>query len=420
MLEDDKMKSASAPETSEVKVEPQKNLRVKVFRSFSEMEAIADAWRAWQFHPNSDLDFYKTIHSLRPEIQRPHALAVYLDDVLDAILIGRIEKAHVGESFGYAQVLNPKAKRLTLIHAGFLGNTSEANSRALLAEILATLKNGEADLAVLSHIPTDAPLFHLASKTPGFLTRDHRIRLQPHRSMEIPASVDELYQRFSAKVRKNLKWQNKKLLTDFENQVRIETFREKTTLDKMFADIEIVAQKTYQRGLGVGFMDSPEMRTRMNLSSEKGWLRAHVLYIREKPCAFWVGTQYQGVFHSDFMGFDREYSKYSPGMFLVLKVIEGLCQPDLARTVSEINFGLGDAQYKEILSTRDWVEGYVTIFAPSLKGLRLNLLVTPPALISDWAKAFLTKSGFLQRVKSKWRRKIAPKNKPSNKDLPDE
>ena len=384
------------------------NVHVKVFRSFSEIEAISETWRAWQFHPNSDLDFYKTIHSVRPEIQRPHVFAVYRNAVVNALLIGRIEKVHVGQSFGYAQVLNPKAIRLTLIHAGFLGNQSEANSRVLVSEILAALRNGEANLAVVSNIATDSPLFDLAVKTPGFLTRDHCLMMQPHRSMEIPANVDELYQRFSGKVRKNLKWQNRKLLTDFENQVRIETFCDKVTLDRMFADIEIVAKKTYQRGLGVGFMDTPEMRRRMNLAAEKGWLRAHVLYIGEQPSAFWVGTHYKEAFHSDFMGFDREYAKYSPGMFLVLKVIEGLCGPQPNRPVKQIDFGLGDAQYKEILSTRDWTEGLITIFAPSLTGLRLNLMTTPPALISNWAKAMLAKFGFLQKVKSAWRRKIAP------------
>jgi Acetyltransferase (GNAT) domain len=397
-----------------VKSSTGRNLHVKVFRSFVEIETVSKAWRDWQSHPNSDIDFCRTIHAIRPEILHPQVYAIYRDGIIDALLIGRIEEVHVGRDFGYVKVLNPKARRLTLIHAGFLGNKSTDNAELFVKEILASLRRGEADLAVVSHINTNSPLFKAAAQTPGFMTRDHRVSTQLHRSMEVPGSVEELYQRFSGKVRKNLKWQNKKFVTDFENQVHIEMFRDHAELDQMFRDIEQVAQKTYQRGLGVGFMDTPEMRSRMKLSADKGWLRAFVVYVRERPCAFWVGTLYNEVFHSDFMGFDREYAKYSPGMFLVLKTIEGFCEVQPQSIVKEINFGLGDAQYKEILATREWREAFVSIFAPTVAGIRLNLMLTPFALLADWMKSLLAGSGFLQKVKSNWRRKIAQKTKASS------
>jgi hypothetical protein len=41
---------------------------------------------------------------------------------------------------------------------------------------------------------------------------------------------------------------------------------------------ESIAEKSYQRGLGVGFANTPEVRKRLELESQKKWLRASILY----------------------------------------------------------------------------------------------------------------------------------------------
>jgi CelD/BcsL family acetyltransferase involved in cellulose biosynthesis len=175
-----------------------------------------------------------------------------------------------------------------------------------------------------------------------------------------------------------------------------------TDFDKMIQDVEQVAKKSYQRGLGVGFVDTPTMRNGLRRMAERGWLRAYVLYLEERPCAFWIGDINQGVFGSDYIGYDTEFGKYSPGMFLTTKVIEGFCDGN-REGVTAVDFGPGNAQYKEVLSNQRWQETSVYVFAPSFKGISLNLIRSLIGRTDQTIKKALERMNLLQRVKKAWR-----------------
>ena len=174
----------------------------------------------------------------------------------------------------------------------------------------------------------------------------------------------------------------------------------------MIQDVEQIAE-VYQRGLGVGFMDGPEKREGLRLMAEKGWLRAYVFYLAERPCAFWIGDINGGTFGSDYVGHDAEFGKYSPGMFLINKVIEGFCDGN-HEGVTGVDFSPGNAQYKEVLSNHRWRETSVYIFAPSLKGIGLNLVRSLTVGMDQTIKKALLRTNLLQKPKKGWREHATP------------
>jgi CelD/BcsL family acetyltransferase involved in cellulose biosynthesis len=224
--------------------------------------------------------------------------------------------------------------------------------------------------------------------------------------MSLPSSGEEFWLRFSPKVRKNRRWQAKKLLNDHSGKVRIDCFTKTSEFERMIQEVEQVAKKTYQRGLGVGFVDSEDVRERLSLKAEKGWLRTYVLYVADLPCAFWSGTLYHREFHSDFMGYDPDYGKYSPGMYLIIHVIEDFCKRSGEGEVAAIDFGLGDAQYKEILGNLTWQDVSFYVFAPTPRGIALNALRTPIKFLDQWSKNLLARTKLLQKVKRTWRHQV--------------
>jgi hypothetical protein len=230
----------------------------------------------------------------------------------------------------------------------------------------------------------------------------------------VPSSADDLYRGLSKKARKNLKWQAKRLLQDYSSNVNVRCFREPGELENMAHDVEEIAKRTYHRGLGVGFIDNVEMRQHLYLEAQKGWLRTYVMYVANEPRAFWMGDLYQGIFYSNFMGYDPAFSHYSPGMFLIVRAMEGFCSHADGDDVKEVDFGFGDAQYKQVLGNREWTEASVHIFAPSVKGLGLCFLRTPPILVDKGIKALLARTQLLQRVKRIWRTRAIrqPEDKP--------
>jgi hypothetical protein len=381
-------------------------VRISTLRSVADVEGTRELWKRSQRHPNSDIDHYlSTIDSLSG-VLRPHVILAHRDEVLEAMLVGRLERKHVDLRLGYSSVIKLHVQSLTFIYGGLLGQLSSESANNLAREIAGVLRRKEADVVFFNHLRLDSPLLAALSNFLGFWTRDHVPVLQTHRAMTLPAGVDEFWRRFSTKTRKNHRWQAKKLLNDYGGDVRIQCFRETNELDLMIREVERVAEKTYQRGLGVGFANDEITRKLLRLKAERGWLRAYLLYIRGCPAAFWLGTLYSGTFHSDAMGYHEEFGKYSPGMYLLMSVIEGFCVREGNIEVSSIDFGLGDAQYKEMFSDVSWQDASFYVYAPNLRGAALNALRTPIALLDQAAKTALERSQLIQRVKTAWRRRV--------------
>lgn len=376
---------------------------VKVLRSLREIEDFRSIWTSWNYHPNSDLDFYLTVLRTRREILRPHVIAVYRDERLDAILLGRFEHRRISLKIGYSVLFRPKVRLLTFIYGGLLGNASAGNSEVLVREIVNSLRRGEADAAMLEPLRLDSSICYYATRTPGFLSCDYLPVRQIHRIMNAYRSGEDFYRSLSSKARKNLKWQAKKLLSDYSNDVHVVCFRRTSELDRMIRDVEEIAKRTYQRRLGVGFVDDAAMRQQLQLEAKRERLAGYVLYVAGRPCAFWIGILYRGTFYSGFMGYDPSFAKYSPGMFLVTKVVEDFCNGAANMGVGRIDFGLGDAQYKEVLGNHQWEEALLYIFAPSLKGVSFNLLRTSTVLVNEVAKKIFERARLLRRIKKKWR-----------------
>lgn len=383
---------------------------IEVIRSIYELEHFRRTWVSWQHHPNSDMDFYLTVLGTRPEILRPHVMVVHRGGSPEAMLVGRLELRRLEAKVGYASLLAKKTRTLTFLYGGLLGNLSAEGSDALVLDIMKSLSDGEADLAYFNHLKEDSPLYRAAVKLPGRLSRDYIPDHQFHHAITVPGSLEEFYCGLSSKWRKTLKWDARRLVNTNSGDVSVRCFREIEDLDRLIEDVEGITKKTYQRGLGVGFSNTPEIRRRLSLEAAKGSLRGYVLYVRGCPWAFFLGSLYRGTFHGDFMGYDPLHAKYSPGMFLVVKMIEDLCNgKDRGERISMIDFGLGDAQYKRVLSDLRWNDSSLYIFSPRISGVSLNLMRTAAAMLDRAARGVLGKAGLLDRVKKMWRLKLNEK-----------
>jgi Acetyltransferase (GNAT) domain len=353
------------------------------------------------------MDFVRFILQIRPECKNPYVVSIQNGTEPNALLIGRLERPRVAIKVGYLQVARPELRVISFLYGGLLGTLDQQSSDALVGTIVDRLKIGDADAVYFSHVRQDSPLARSLQAVPGRFRRDVFPAVQFHRSLRIPENVDAFYAGLSPKVRKNQKWQAKKLLESFEQQVEVRSYTLPDDLDIVFRHVDQIASTTYQRGLGVGFADTAEMRGRFELAARMGWLQAFILYLAGKPAAFWVGTRYRNRFFSDFMGYDATHAKYSPGMYLVLKGIEHFCLQTGPKRITEIDFGLGDAQYKQVLATDSWTEQSCYLYALNLPGATLNVSRTLTGLIDKSARAVLRKLKLEDCVKTGWRKRVA-------------
>jgi CelD/BcsL family acetyltransferase involved in cellulose biosynthesis len=381
--------------------------RVRTVRVLAEVEELKDFWASCPTHRDADFDFYLFYLRNSPEVVRPHVIVLYRDGRPHAMLVGRLETRGVDIRFGYIRLIRLRLRALTFMYGGVLGDVSlAADAKDIISCIEESLRAGEADAAFLEYLPVDSPLYNWARSLPNPARVNQFAESCIHRIRTL-ANGKSFLQSLSSNHRRNQKRRVRRLAESFGDRVRIERFQDASALERLMEHAESIAEKSYQRGLGVGFANTPEMRKRLELEAQKKWLRAHILYLNDQPCSFWICSCYNGTLYSDFMGFDPEYSKYEPGMYLVINVIEEICRENQTQTVARIDFGIGDSEWKSILGNQSWREESVCIFAPTATAVGVNSLQTLVAAIDHAGRAILRRSNVLARVKRAWRSRIA-------------
>jgi hypothetical protein len=379
-------------------------IAVRVVRAFDEVEGLRPVWTAWQRIADADIDYYLLTLQSSPTCLRPHIIVLYRDGLPQTLLIGKLENCGIWLKVGQWRLPSPRARGLAFIYGGLLGDQSPRNCEILMRSILDSLSQGEADFALFNKLKTDSSLHGIALRAPAFLCRDHFAGSFLHCSMKLPSDTDALYRGLSSDHRNQIRRKARHLLAAYPDRTRIASFQEVEEMEDALADVERVAQKTYQRGLGVGFKNDPAFHQSLALTASKGWLRGYILYLDDTPVAFWIGTLFGGVFRLDYLGYDPAYERFSPGIFLITKVLEDLCQ----NAVREIDFGYGVERYKQQFGNCTWHEAIIHIFAPTFKGLALNAVRTLVLVTDRLARTILERTKLLPKLKRAWRIRIRP------------
>lgn len=387
---------------------------VIVARTLSELEPLRREWEQLNQNPNAQIDFFMLINDARPSVLRPHVIAIRRNGELKGMAVGRLVEQEFKCTLGYKTLSWGKVRQLDILYGGLLGEHDGEYAGIIVSELIAALNRREADIIYLSHIKVDSDIFRAARRLPGFFCRDRVVQTQLHWTARLPGSLEDFLQRLNKKHRYWIRRMEKALSKDFPGKVTYKRFAEYGQIEALANDLEEISRKTYQRRLGAGFMKNGEQLERLALGRKLNWLRGMVLHIDGKPCAFWIGSVYKQMFHSEATGYDPAYRKYELGTVVFLKLAEDLC----AEKVETIDFGLGDALYKRRFGDESRQEGSIRIFAPSFKGTRLNLLRTVLEGSALATRRLVNRLGIEQRLKTLWRRKLSAEQEPQEQGQP--
>lgn len=386
--------------TAEPVLDPAREDPVSVTRAFEELEPLRDRWRSFPLRRvDADIDFFSEYAHGSAAVVRPHVISL-----AGGLVVARLEHTVLTTTVGYKAVYRPRIRLLVVAHGGITGADSEELSRASVTELMATLRRGEADAVLLPSVRTDSPLFAAARALPPALCRQRPLVRTTHWRLELPDSMETFMQSRSKKVRENARVYGNRLRREFGDRLTVEKLSSPGDVDRIFAELGEVAAMTYQGGLGVGFEDTAARRATTTLGLERGWFRAYLLYLDGRPIAFWQGYAYGRTFFTGTPGYDPAFANLSVGTFLLLRVIEDLCSDE---GVDELDYGFGDADYKRRFGSESWEEADVLIFAPRLKGLRVNLARTAILGGAQAARSVLERTGLAGSLKKRWRRRLS-------------
>jgi hypothetical protein len=384
---------------------PPSSFMVQVVDNLTEVTALRGVWQGLETRPDSDLEAYLSVLKSRDEVLRPHMIMLKrTEGGPQALLAGRIEKKRLGLGFGYAKLSLPPVPCLTVIQSGLVGDESENTVSEIVNAVMSSLRNKTADVAWFHQVDVESNLYkHLAKAAPIFC-RDYFPAFNDHWVMRLPDTYAELLRQKSSHIRNNIKRNSKRLQNTLGNGITVKHFRNPNDLEFVLGEIETIARKTYHRGLQVGFVNDDETRQRMTQYANQGQLRVYILYAGEKPIAFWTGFLRRRTFFTWTTGYDSDHSEARPGLFLLQRLFEGLCNEKVA---DELDFGSGDADYKRDWGDQNRRQVSVFVFAPTLRGAFLNMLRTPLIASSNVARWSLNKTGLLQGVKKIWRSRLS-------------
>ena len=364
------------------------------------VESVRSLWEQWQTHPNADIDFFATVVKSRPNVVNPVALAMYRRDTPLAIAVGRLEKVSLPISFGYLKVSRSALLQLTFVYGGLMGAWDESGAMVFIRHLRQLMRRDHVDAVHLAAMRHDHPIYTTARRLVPFLLQDIGLKSNLHWWADLPDTTDAFLKKINSKHRAQLRSKERKLAEHCGGTIQAKIFQAPQEVSLFCTTAEKIAQATYLRGLGEGFYNNEEMRNRLDLSARKGWMRGHVLYANEKPCAFWLGTLYRNAFYLDFTGFDSGLKDFAPGQILFIKMIEYLCD---AEDIRGIDFGFGDAEYKRRYGDRNWEESDLYLFNNTPAMLLANLARKFAALLRTAAEKTLKRFDLFTRFKKRWR-----------------
>lgn len=379
--------------------------QIEVARTVGEVEALREAWEAMPSRIDADFDFFLQFMRIHSDfVLRPHVIALKKGDRVSTIVPGRLERQSLKVRIGYKHLTLSAVNQITIVGHILGEDTKEAAAEAIKS-IQTSLRRGEADVAFFHHVDSEKHLHRIIESVGGPLTRDYFKESEESWRTQIPSSYDDFLKGRSSNTRYNIKRYSKRLLQASPGKVQHKIFQDIRDIEVVFSDCEKIAEKSYQRGIGVGFANNEATRQLFTMAAVRGWLRSYILYIDGRARAFWNGFLHQGTFVIWDTAYDAELSELRPGMYLLQKLIEDLCTGRLAR---ELDFGPGPAQYKREMSDSARLRVSEFLFAPTVKGISANALRTPPLALSWAAKWVLKQSGFFDKVRKVVRSRAAP------------
>jgi Acetyltransferase (GNAT) domain len=342
---------------------------VRVAASLSEIEVLRFTWRKWAHTLETDIDYF--LHQLNedPAVLRPYVLTVYNDGTPQAMLVGQIRRQRASSVVSFVSIPGPIVKVLEIKKGGRIGRPSAAIDQLIAVELLKSTKRGEVDSICLERLPLHSRLFREIQKLPGFLVKERVPHVLRYSVLSLNAPDGRATQVFSGKQQREVRRKTRIVERAFPGRVTMKCFSGLEELDAAMCDAMRVAVTTWQYYMGLGLTDTAKTREALRFFARQGWLRIHILYIADLPCAFLVGQLYNNTFHCQFAGFHPNYTRYSVGSLITARAFEALA----AAGVQRVDLGEGGQEHNRRLGCQMSEEGTVHIYSPTLRGLCLNL-----------------------------------------------
>jgi CelD/BcsL family acetyltransferase involved in cellulose biosynthesis len=366
-----------------------------IARSAAEVLALRDRWAQLEWDDiEADLDFFLTVSERRGDDAEPCVVSVERDGVCVGMAIGRIERREVPVRVAGRTLMRPRLRCLAIVHGGLAARPGhEAETLDALSE---PLRRGDVDAVHLHRVPTEGRFFGPVTRSWRGGRRQAVMPRHLHWQIALPETFDEYLASLSSRSRSNVRKQARKLEAGSAGELEVRRYSGAGDRDALFADVEAVAARSYQRGMGVGFQLDDVQRAVLDLMLERDLTRAWVVAVDGRPVAFEIGHRFGGVFFGEATGYDPDFASHRVGTYVQMRMVEDLCAD---RAVGAIDFGYGDAEYKRTFANRSWDDADVLVVARRARPLAVSAAGSAAAVLDRGLRGALGDSKLAARLR---------------------
>jgi hypothetical protein len=255
----------------------------------------------------------------------------------------------------------------------------------------------------LGALPLNSYLYQEFFRKKGILSGVLPLDPEPHWEMTIPHDLETLLSSMSRRVRENIRRYLRKI-KKIQPPISLKIFTTEDDAKQFIINAEKIAAKSYQRALKVGFKNNGEYQNRINFLASKGWFRSYVLFSGDRPVAFQEGIVYGNRYYLPSLGYDNDFSNFSPGKVLLAMSWGDLCQHP---SIKVFDYGFGAGDYKEKYSDNCTNEGSFFLFNTGFKGRLIFLLIYSFNIFNKLIKKLVKRIGWYTKIKTLWRRTMS-------------
>jgi hypothetical protein len=376
---------------------------VVLARTAEELEQLRPTWDAVAW-TRADAEYDHLVADLqtRPGAPGAFALLVQRSGRVAAALAGRVESTRLRSRFGYLTLFAPRVRLLQAVPGGVVADDAAA-AHELADAVAGVLRSGEVDAVSLPALPVHSDAYRAFAAVGGPLERERFTPSWTRHLLVLPPTFEEFLASRSGRLRGRVRNYGRRLVKALDGEVSVEVLQRPDQLERLVRDVDAVARLTYQRAVGSGFGDTPRERRLAEIGLAHGWLRAWVLYHRERPIAYWLCGVHRDTILLKTTGYDPAYAEHRPGTYLLLRVIEDACADPQLRV---LDFGPGRSPYKQLFGNESYEERNLVVFAPTVRGRSIALVRAATLGLARLARGVLDATRLTARVKTAWRRHL--------------
>lgn len=273
-----------------------------------------------------------------------------------------------------------------------------------LAELFKLLREtiDKKSVVFFEGVRTHSPLAELLTKTGSqVFNLFHVVPYGPfyeRRLIELPAGAqfEDYLRTLGSGIRKHLRRMIKSFETKAKNTVKVTCYTEPEQVDELATTLTQISRKTYQHHLfNFRFTNSPEQVAQLRSTATSRWLRTYILWIGETPVAFNIGYHHGHTYYGHHMGYDPEFSKLQPGMYLHAEIMADL----LLNGIYCFDFLPGDSLSKRRMSNTSREERHYYLIPNGWPGSAYAFTLSATNFLSEVIGSWLDKIGLKARIK---------------------